>query len=87
MGIRIESRAAARPVAGAPAWRRVAPRALLYLALVVGALPLAVPLAWLISTSLKPEADVFLFPPNLIPSSFEWINYPEALAPSTWAAS
>jgi ABC-type glycerol-3-phosphate transport system permease component len=81
VGVTIGSPAAAvaRPAAGAPRWRRVVPRVLIYLGLVAGAVPLAIPMLWLISTSLKPESDVFLFPPNLLPSSVEWINYPEAL--------
>ena len=37
------------------------------------------PLIWLVSSSLKPEGQVFEYPPNFIPRSFEWVNYPEAL--------
>lgn len=51
----------------------------LYLVVLVGAVIFAFPLVWLVGTSLKPESDVFLFPPNLIPHQFIWSNYPEAL--------
>jgi multiple sugar transport system permease protein len=43
--------------------------------LAVGALPLLLPLVWMVSTSLKREFDVFEYPPRLFPSTFEWHNY------------
>ncbi len=61
-------------------WPRVVARGILYLVLITGAAIFMFPLFWLVATSLKPERDVFLFPPNLIPTKFEWVNYPEALA-------
>jgi multiple sugar transport system permease protein len=33
------------------------------------------PLLWMISTSLKGDADVFSYPPQWIPSDFRWDNY------------
>lgn len=33
------------------------------------------PMFWMISTSLKKFSDVFLFPPQLWPSTLEWKNY------------
>jgi len=35
----------------------------------------AFPLLWMISTSLKPETQVFVFPPQLIPRPVIWKNY------------
>lgn len=37
------------------------------------------PFFWMISTSLKPDKQIFLMPPQYIPSPFVWSNYPRAL--------
>ncbi len=71
---------APRVRAGSISWQRIGTRGLIYIALIGGAAIFILPLAWLVTTSVKPEPDVFLFPPNLIPSSFEWRTYPGALA-------
>jgi multiple sugar transport system permease protein len=42
------------------------------------ALTLALPLVWLISTSLKTGSQTFLMPPKWIPDPFVWSNYAEA---------
>jgi multiple sugar transport system permease protein len=55
--------------------RRVAPRVLLYVALVVGGLAMLFPFAWMVSTSLKPDLAVFQTPPQLIPKPFQPSNY------------
>src|SRR4029077_12259268 len=55
--------------------RRIAPRALLYLALVIGGLAMLFPFAWMVSTSLKADIGVFPTPPQLIPKPFEPSNY------------
>ena len=62
-------------------WQRIGVRSLLYIVLIAGAVLFIVPLLWLISTSLKPETDIFLFPPRLFPSRFDWLTYPGALEP------
>lgn len=45
----------------------------------VGAVLMMIPLAWMVSTSLKDEGEVFLTPIRWIPSQIRWQNYPEAL--------
>jgi multiple sugar transport system permease protein len=55
--------------------RRAAPRALLYALLVIGALAMLFPFAWMVSTSLKPDVAVFQTPPQLIPKPFQPSNY------------
>ena len=64
--------------------RRLAERAAgkvsLYVVLFVGLAIFTAPLYWLISSSLKPEGDVFEYPPNFIPSQILWENYPYALS-------
>jgi ABC-type glycerol-3-phosphate transport system permease component len=47
--------------------------------IVVGAVLMLMPLAWMISTSLKPDGDVFVIPIRWIPKRILWGNYPEAL--------
>src|SRR5699024_6738690 len=37
------------------------------------------PFAWMISTSLKPDADAFLVPMQWIPEDARWENYTEVL--------
>lgn len=49
-----------------------------YLLLVLGSIVILVPFAWMISTSLKKKADVYVFPPQWIPSPPQWHNYKEA---------
>lgn len=49
-----------------------------YLVLSFFALALALPLIWLISTSLKTGPQTFLMPPQWIPSPIVWQNYPDA---------
>ena len=64
-------------------WRlahRVTGRASLYIVLVVGLVIFTAPLGWLITSSLKPEGDVFEYPPNFIPSAILWENYAHALS-------
>jgi ABC-type glycerol-3-phosphate transport system permease component len=50
---------------------------LVYLLLVVGAFIFLLPLFWMISTSLKTPAEVYVFPPTFFPETFRWQNFPE----------
>jgi len=43
------------------------------------ALVFLLPFAWMISTSLKPDADAFLVPMQWIPEDLRWENYTEVL--------
>jgi len=54
-------------------------RALIHLVLVVGAVIMLIPFFWMISTSLKEDAYVLIFPPQWIPNPIRWENYPETL--------
>lgn len=47
--------------------------------LVLGALVMLLPFLWLLSTSLKNQQQIFLYPPQWIPAPVRWQNYPEAL--------
>jgi multiple sugar transport system permease protein len=65
--------------------RSAAGRIAIYAILVVVGLISIVPFAWMISTSLKSEGEVFAWPPTLIPSPIEWGNYGAVLAAMPFA--
>lgn len=50
----------------------------IYAVLIAGAFVLMIPFFWMISTSLKDEGNVWLFPPQWIPNPFVWENYKTA---------
>lgn len=52
---------------------------LIIIILCVVAFLMLVPFLWLISSSLKLEQRVFLFPPQWIPDPVRWMNYVDAL--------
>jgi multiple sugar transport system permease protein len=56
-------------------WRRIAA----WLALAALAALFALPFLWMVSTSLKPDRQVFAFPPQWLPRPIRWDNYPGAL--------
>lgn len=65
-------------------WARISTRKLLsttwiYLLLIAGGLLFALPFLWMISSSLKTQVEVFLFPPRPLPKVVQWENYPDAL--------
>ncbi len=54
-------------------------RLLVWLILVAGAVAMALPFVWLVSSSLKLENDIFVFPPEWIPNPVRFQNYVDAL--------
>lgn len=46
-----------------------------YALLLVGSAIMLLPLLWMVSTALKPQNEVFTFPPQWIPSHFVWQNF------------
>jgi multiple sugar transport system permease protein len=51
----------------------------IHLLLILGAVAVMIPLAWMISTSLKPTTQVNKWPPIWIPHPLMWSNYSHAL--------
>ena len=51
----------------------------LYAILIFGAVLVTIPFIWMISSSLKPQAQLVAFPPIWIPDPILWENYPKAL--------
>lgn len=52
---------------------------LTFVALIVGAFVMALPFLWLLSSSLKLERMIFIFPPQWIPNPIRFQNYVDAL--------
>lgn len=50
-----------------------------HLVLALGALTMVGPFLWMLSSSLKAEADVFIFPPQWIPAPPRWSNYADLM--------
>jgi multiple sugar transport system permease protein len=55
-------------------------RLAVYLILIAASVAFLFPLVWMISTSLKPKAQVMAIPPRLIPDPIRWQNYLDALS-------
>jgi multiple sugar transport system permease protein len=51
---------------------------LLHIGLSLGAVVMVIPFIWMVSTSFKELAQVFVYPPEWIPQPFVWQNYPQA---------
>ncbi len=50
----------------------------LHLILSAGAVFMLLPFVWMVSTSLKAQGDIFLFPPKWIPDPIMWSNYAQS---------
>jgi multiple sugar transport system permease protein len=50
-----------------------------HIVLILLGLSFLFPFVWMLSTALKPEAQIFKWPPEWIPDQFIWSNFPEAL--------
>jgi multiple sugar transport system permease protein len=70
-------RATSRAWSG-PRRRHVVGRVIVYAVLIGLSLLFLVPLAWMVSTSLKPNSEVTVFPVRWIPGQIRWENYLEA---------
>src|SRR3712207_4849465 len=55
--------------------RRVLHQILVYALLLALSILYILPFMWMVSTSLKLPENVFTFPPQFLPNSFEWRNY------------
>jgi multiple sugar transport system permease protein len=81
-----ESRAAAMPATVAQRRPRFDwGRAVIWLILVLGSIVMLLPIAWMVSTSLKMPAQIFKFPPEWIPNPFAWQNFPDSMTAMPFA--
>jgi ABC-type glycerol-3-phosphate transport system permease component len=62
--------------------RSVLPAISTWVYIAISALIVLPPVAWIISTSLKPEADTIKFPPEWIPNPISFDNYTGLLTPT-----
>jgi multiple sugar transport system permease protein len=65
-------------VSSARPGRKLLPKAVTYVLLALFSLFVFVPLAFMISTSLKSEGELFVYPIQWIPDPIQWRNYPQA---------
>ncbi|MFC5449086.1 carbohydrate ABC transporter permease [Paenibacillus aestuarii] len=54
-------------------------RILVYAILIAGSFLMITPFVWLLRSSLMDNNQIFIFPPQWIPSPFKWSNFSEAL--------
>jgi multiple sugar transport system permease protein len=57
---------------------RFVPRLLVYAILIVTSIMMVVPFLWMVTTSVKPDYQIFEYPPSWIPREFHWGNYVDA---------
>jgi multiple sugar transport system permease protein len=69
-----------RPAARARQWRATIGYLLLHLLMITLGITFLLPLAWVISTSLKLPGQVFVTPIEWIPTEPRWSNYPDVFA-------
>jgi multiple sugar transport system permease protein len=50
-----------------------------HILLIPAAVVFLMPFLWMLSTSLKPDSQLFAYPPIWIPNPLEWSNYPESV--------
>lgn len=53
-------------------------RLVLYVLLAASSVLMIIPFVWMVSTSLKPDYQIFEFPPSWIPREWNWGNYVDA---------
>lgn len=61
------------------AFQSLAGRTLVFVIAALGAIGFLIPFLWAVSTSLKADANVLVFPPQWIPRPIMFSNYPKAL--------
>ncbi len=66
------------PLARRRRFESMAGRIVIYALLLLGAALILIPVFWMISTSLKVEKQLFLYPPKWIPDPIEFSNYVDA---------
>ena len=77
-------RSRARPQRRARRLRTVR-AAMVYALLIVLGAAVLVPVLWMLSTALKPQGQIFAFPPVYIPHPFVWSNFTDALTAEPFA--
>jgi len=55
-----------------------APKLLVYILLITGAIVFSIPFLWTVTTALKTPENVFAYPPQWIPHPARWDNFAKA---------
>ena len=50
-----------------------------YTLLIIGSILIMIPVFWMVSSALKPNNQIFLFPPQWIPNPIQWDNFVTAM--------
>jgi len=50
---------------------------IIFLILTLGGIFMALPFLWMVSSSLKPLSEIYVFPPEVLPKTILWTNYAE----------
>src|SRR5690349_20515982 len=50
-----------------------------YTLLTLGSILIMIPVFWMVSSALKPNSQIFLFPPQWIPNPIQWDNFVTAM--------
>ncbi|MBV7329171.1 carbohydrate ABC transporter permease [Chloroflexi bacterium TSY] len=58
-------------------FRGIVKAIVVYALVLPGACMFVMPLLWMLSTALKPPNEIFVYPPQWIPSEFRWTNFTE----------
>jgi len=53
---------------------------LIHILLIPAAFVFLLPFLWMLSTSLKPDAQLYAYPPIWIPNPLQWANYPKSVS-------
>lgn len=75
----------ARRAKNTAAARHITGQVLLYATIIILSAVFAMPLIWMVSTSLKYDTQVYIAPPEWIPNPIRWANYAEALTKKPFA--
>ncbi|MCC6166992.1 MAG: carbohydrate ABC transporter permease [Caldilineaceae bacterium] len=59
--------------------KSVLKQTLIHMALLPAAFVFMLPFLWMLSTSLKPDEQLYAYPPVWIPNPVEWANYPNTV--------
>lgn len=59
--------------------RRIVARVAIHVVALAGSAILIIPFIWMVSTSLKPIEEIYIYPPTLFPRVIRWQNYIDAL--------
>src|SRR5215212_4063813 len=54
-------------------------QAITYALLILGSILILIPVFWMVSSALKPNYQIFLFPPQWIPNPIQWDNFAKAM--------